>query len=164
MKTLLVIRHAKSSWEIGSMKDFDRPLNDRGNRDAPLMAENLFEKKIDIACFLSSPALRARTTAGYFAAAYGRSAEDIILVPKLYEASIHTFYEVVAGINATCHSAAIFSHNPGITEFVNSLGIQQVDDMPTCAIYAITIDTHDWTSFKTARKEFLFFKQPKQAF
>ena len=162
MKTLLIIRHAKSSWDIGSLSDFERPLNDRGKKDAPEMAKRLLNKKILIDVFISSPAKRAKKTAEFFCSVYNRKEEDIIFISALYHASATTFYETVEQINDTFTSAALFSHNPGITTFANEL-IQSVniDNMPTCGIFAIKIDSDNCKDFRKSKKELLFFDYPK---
>jgi len=161
-KTLLIIRHAKSSWEWNTLNDFERPLNERGKKDAPMMAERLKTKNILIDAFVSSPAKRARITAEYFAETYHQKKDDIILISKLYHASLATFFEVVNELNDDWSSVAIFSHNPGITEFVNQLVDSVcIDNMPTCGIFAISIKAASWKHFKDAHKEFLLFYYPK---
>ncbi len=84
MRKLLIIRHAKSSWDTLTQRDFDRPLNDRGNRDAPIMAKRLLKKDIGIDAFVSSPANRALTTAAYFAEAYNKKLKHIIQIKTLW--------------------------------------------------------------------------------
>ncbi len=161
MKTVLVIRHAKSSWESITQKDFDRPLNDRGMKDAPAMAKRLLEKDITIDAFISSPALRALTTCTYFARAYGKKEKDIITHPDLYNAAQQVFFKVIKNTDEAFDNIAIFSHNPGITVFANSLTNMQIDDMPTCAIFAVKADIEYWKDFEKAAKEFWFFDYPK---
>lgn len=161
MKQLLVIRHAKSSWALVGQDDFERPLNDRGQRDAPMMAARMKEMKVMIDEFISSPANRAFTTAGYFAKAYGVSKKEIRLFKQLYHASPDTFYEVISKTDNTIQTAAVFSHNPGITGFVNALTQTRIDNMPTCSIFAVKADIHDWKDFKSAKKTFWFFDYPK---
>jgi phosphohistidine phosphatase len=162
MKTILIVRHAKSSWEIGSLKDFDRPLNERGKKDATIMAQRLLDKKIIIDAFISSPAKRAKETAGFFSAVYNKKEENIIFVPTLYHANVATFYETIENINDEFNTVALFSHNPGITAFANELiESVKIDNMPTCGIFAVKIDTKKWKEFKKATKEFLFFDYPK---
>ena len=92
MKTIILVRHAKSSWEEPGLSDFDRPLNDRGKKDAPEMAARLKEKKLDVDLFVSSPAKRARRTARFFAEAFGKEKEDIQLVEDLYLATRDAFF------------------------------------------------------------------------
>ena len=161
MKHLLVIRHAKSSWGDPSLPDYDRPLNDRGKHDSPMMAQRLLAKSIAIDAFLSSPAKRAHKTATLFAAAYKYDKEKIILIPELYHASPANFFEAIAQAPAKASTIAVFSHNPGITEFVNMLTDVRIDDMPTCAIFGVQVAAQSWTDFKTAPKTFWFFDYPK---
>lgn len=161
MKHLLVIRHAKSSWSDAALPDFDRPLNDRGKHDSPLMAQRLLARSIAIDAFLSSPARRARKTAALFAAEYNYDKDKIILIPELYHASPLHFFEVIAQAPPQANTIAVFSHNPGITEFVNMLTEVRVDDMPTCAIFGVQVNTQHWTDFETAPKRFWFFDYPK---
>src|SRR5215216_6720388 len=130
MKELLLIRHAKSSWDDPMQNDFDRPLNKRGNKDASVMAERLLDKKIKIDAFLTSPAERALSTCIYFAKAYDVKKKEIIQVPELYEAGAENFYKVISEVDNSFDTIAIFSHNPGITAFANELTDVHVDDMP----------------------------------
>lgn len=143
-------------------EDFERPLNDRGHRDAPLMAERLLEKKIKIDAFISSPANRAQTTAAYFAKAYGFSKKDIQLFKELYHADPATFYEVISKTGKGIDTAAVFSHNPGITSFVNTLTATQLDNMPTCGVFGVQADIDNWKDFAAAKKTFWFFDYPKR--
>ncbi len=161
MKELLVIRHAKSSWANAFQGDFERPLNDRGHRDAPAMAERMMKRGVGIQCFASSTANRALTTAVYFAEAYGKNKKDILLLPELYHAPKEKFYDVIARLPDHYNTVALFSHNPGITDFVNSLTNTRIDNMPTCGIFAIKTEIKEWRSFRDGEKEFWFFDYPK---
>lgn len=161
MKQLLIIRHAKSSWGLATLNDFDRPLNDRGNVDAPIMAKRLLDKKITIDAFATSTATRACATATHFANIYKQPQENIIQISELYHALPVTFYKVISKMRDDFKTIAIFSHNPGITTFVNQLTTTSIDDMPTCAIFAVTINCNSWGDFKTAKKAFWFFDYPK---
>jgi len=162
MKRLYMVRHAKSSWGDFTTPDFDRPLNDRGKKDAPDMAKRLLEKKVSIDVFISSPAKRAKSTCKAFCKAYDREKHEIILIDELYHASVETFNKVVSKIDDTFQSAAVFSHNPGITDFVNGLVKDvKIDNMPTCAVFAIEINSDKWSDFLSAHKKFLFVDYPK---
>ena len=108
MKTLLLIRHAKSSWDDVTLSDFERPLNERGKTDAPKMAKRLRKKDIKVDAFISSPAKRAKKTAEFFIKEYDRKPEDIILVSALYDASSDNFSDTVSEINNDFDTAAIF--------------------------------------------------------
>jgi phosphohistidine phosphatase len=161
MKKLLFIRHAKSSWDVNTPNDFDRSLNERGHKDAPAMAKRLLKKGISIDTFISSPANRALTTATYFAEAYDKKHKHIIQVPALYNASLKVFYSVIEELDDDIKNAAIFSHNPGITDFVNDLTMARIDNIPTCGIFGIKADIKKWEDFAEAKKEFWFFDYPK---
>jgi phosphohistidine phosphatase len=161
-KTLLLIRHAKSSWDVSTLNDFERPLNDRGKKDAPIMARRLIHKKINIDAFVSSPAKRAKKTAELFCQEYGKNENEIIFLTKLYHASPDIFFEVIAELDNNFNTVAIFSHNIGITEFVNLLAKDvKIDNMPTCSIFAVKINAKKWADFKNVKRDFLFFDYPK---
>jgi phosphohistidine phosphatase len=161
MKQLLIIRHAKSSWALAGQDDFDRPLNTRGMHDAPMMAQRLLDKQVAIDAFISSSAKRALTTAEFFADVYCVEKNKVKTVRKLYHAPPPVFYEVIAAIDDSITTAAIFSHNPGITAFANELTKTRIDDMPTCGIFAVKAETDRWKDFYTANKMFWFFDYPK---
>jgi phosphohistidine phosphatase len=161
MKQLILIRHAKSSWDDSSLSDFERPLNERGTKDAPEMAKRLVDKKVKIDAFVSSPAKRAKQTTKQFTKELDLKKKNIVFEPALYEAGEENFYKVVENLKNKWDSVAIVSHNPGISSFVNSLTETRIDDMPTSSVFAIKIDEDKWDKFRTARKEFWFFDYPK---
>ena len=162
MKTLLIVRHAKSSWDSADISDIDRPLNDRGKRDAPAMAQRLIKAGVRIDRFVSSPARRARNTAEHFAHTYGRKEKEIRQIPELYNATVPVFQEVVGALDDGDDTVAIFSHNPGITAFVNTLTDEiRLDNMPTCAVFAVKSDAEHWSAFLSAGPKFWFFDYPK---
>jgi phosphohistidine phosphatase len=161
LKTLLIIRHAKAET-IFTLNDFERPLNERGKADAPVMAKRLLQKKIKIDAFVSSPARRAKKTAELFCAIYGLTDEDIIYVSALYHAPAAVFFEVVGHLDESFNTVALFAHNPGITHFANELAPEfKLDNMPTCAVFIVQADIDRWPAFHKAKKEFLFFDYPK---
>ena len=162
-KQLLLIRHAKSSWADFSVKDFDRPLNDRGKHDAPIMAKRLLENKIAIDAFVASPAKRAKKTAQYFVETYDRKKSEIIFVDELYLATPPVFESIVARIEDDFDTIAVFSHNNGITDYANTLTDTRIDEMPTCAVFAVKAAVRHWKDFAGAKKEFWFFDYPKSA-
>ena len=153
LKTLLLIRHAKSSWDDPGLSDYERPLNERGKKDAPAMAERLYERGIRIDAFVTSPARRARKTAEQFAKRYKKEKEDLVLKTELYMASDEAFNSVVEKLNDNIDCVAIFSHNPGITDFANSLTDDiRIDNIPTSGIFAVSIEAKKWNKFKEAKK------------
>jgi len=163
MKTILLVRHAKSSWDDFSIADIDRPLNNRGKKDAPEMADRLLEKKIDIDSFVSSPAKRARKTAEIFSKTYGHKKKEVVVKEELYEAGADQFSEVIASLSNEDNTVAIFSHNPGITEFANTLTTTRIDNIPTTGVFAVQADTTNWKEFSSAPKQLWFFDFPKNA-
>lgn len=124
------------------------------------MAKRVKEKGIELDHILSSPAKRARKTAKYFAEEFGFK-KDFQLLEPLYGATPTEFLQVVKEIDDRYSAVAIFSHNPGITDFASSLTNVRVDDMPTCAVFALQVETDNWKEFAGAEKNFLFFDYPK---
>ena len=161
MKTLILVRHAKSSWENIGEPDIERPLNERGKKDAPEMARRLKKRQVEIDAFISSPAKRARRTAKAFAEEFGLEKKDLVIEKDLYGASVEEFKKIVASLPDKYKSVSLFSHNPGITDFVNTLSSVHVDNMPTSAIFAVSAETENWKDFIQAEKKFLFFDYPK---
>ena len=160
MKTLAIIRHAKAETTF-TLNDFERSLNDRGKADAPMMAKRL-KKKIKIDAFVSSPSKRTKKTAEFFADAYGLDEKDIIYISALYHAPASVFFEVVSALDDHFGDVAIVAHNPGITNFANELIPEaQLDNMPTCSVFAVQSDVDNWSAFGKAKKKLLFFDYPK---
>src|SRR2546427_2259563 len=120
MKKLYLVRHAKSSWDNVEMNDFDRPLNERGTKDAPHMANVLKQRRVFPDRMISSPAVRALTTCKAFAKELGFDKNNIITIDKLYHASADTWLQVLQSLKEHKHDkedvALVFGHNPGITE------------------------------------------------
>jgi len=161
MKTVLLIRHAKSSWEDITIDDFERPLNDRGKRDAPEMAKRLLKRKQEIDAFISSPAKRAKKTALLFAEEFKFDKDKVKFHDYLYHPSSENLFRAIESAPDKADNIAIFSHNPGITAFANELTETKVDDMPTCAIFAVRADVKHWKDFQKTARKFLYFDYPK---
>jgi phosphohistidine phosphatase len=155
VKNLFLIRHAKSSWaEIGA-KDFDRALDDRGHRDAPKMAKILRGMGFVPDLIVSSPAKRAITTAQYFAKEYEIPFEKIDLQPDIYEASESDLLHVIRGISNGAQTVLLFGHNPTLTYFPNRYSEDLIDNVPTCGIVQLSVNTEGWSGFneKTVSKK-----------
>lgn len=162
MKTIYLIRHAKSSWTDASLKDFDRVLNERGEKDAPKMAKHLMKKVKSPDVFISSPAKRAKRTSKIFANEFNFDTDKIIYYDELYLASPLQIFNIILNIDDKHSSAAIFGHNPGITELANAL-IEDVsiDNISTCGVFALTADCNSWKDFENCKKTLLFFDYPR---
>ncbi|HLX67818.1 MAG TPA: histidine phosphatase family protein [Puia sp.] len=161
MKTLLIIRHAKSSWDNINTPDIERPLNDRGKKDAPAMARRVIKAGIHPDRFISSPARRARHTAELFAREFDVKEKEIVILTELYHAQAASFQQVIAGLDDGDHTVVLFSHNPGITAFVNTLTSVRLDNMPTCSVFAVGSEAPAWSEFFSGDRKFLFFDYPK---
>ena len=161
MKTLMLVRHAKSSHTFGLSSDFDRPLNDRGFREAAEMGKKLFKKNTPIDQFVSSPAVRAKTTAESFVAEYDRKMKEILFIPSLYNANPGNFSDVIRELEDAYQHVALFSHNPGITDFASSLTSTHIAHMPTSSVFAATAPVDSWKDFARTEKSFLFFYKPE---
>ncbi len=143
MKTLLVIRHAKSSWDHPGLKDIDRPLNERGLRDAPVMAARTAKAFPDMQRLVSSPAVRALSTARYFQAAWKPGQAELLVDPDIYEACTDTLLGIIRSFPDWIHTVALFGHNPGFSQLVAHLGCTPID-MPTCCVAQLELETVDW--------------------
>lgn len=163
MKTLYIIRHAKSSWEDPDKDDFDRPLNDRGKRDAPRMGKRLKEKGITPDLMLTSPAKRAFSTARRIGKVLKYSKDNIKMDKKLYHADEETILSVVRELKDKHEAVMVFGHNPGLTDFINSFqtGELDIDNLPTCGIVAFELNISSWKDVAWGKGRIMFFDYPK---
>ena len=162
MKTLFLVRHAKSSWENKKITDFERGLNDRGKRDAPFMADILRKKKINVDLILSSPAIRALTTAKIFAKGLEVPEKEIITNKNIYEASRKELLKVLQEIDDSVNHLMLFGHNPGLTYLSNYLCDFETDNIPTCSIICMQLDFDSWKYLGNKSCRFNFFEYPKK--
>ncbi|SFH25333.1 SixA phosphatase family protein [Pedobacter insulae] len=158
-KRLLLIRHAKSDWADPALKDFDRPLNKRGNANAPEMAQRLVDCKIFPELIVASPALRALTTARYFAEAWGLP--TIHTNKSIYEASLKTLLDMVNEFDDSLETIAMFGHNPGFTDFANYLSDAAIYNMPTCSVVMLEFPVDNWEMVSAQTAKVLLFDYPK---
>ncbi|MDA0194163.1 MAG: histidine phosphatase family protein [Bacteroidetes bacterium] len=160
MKTLFLVRHAKSSWDNMGLSDFDRPLNDRGFADAPSMGNFLKGLAVRPDLILSSPAKRAFSTANLIAKEIGYN-NTIQTDQGIYHANTRELMLILTVQDNNHNSIMMVGHNPGFTDFCNKLTGDFIDNMPTCSICRIDFDVDSWTeiSFGTGNK--IFFQYPK---
>lgn len=162
-RTLVMIRHAKSSWANPLQSDFERPLNDRGEQDAPMMGERLKKLNVIPDLIISSDAKRAKQTAKKIGAVLGYDPGKIQWVEKLYHCIPPVFEEVIQDIDDDVKTVFIVAHNPGITAFVNDLSPSfNIDHMPTCGVVAARMDTEHWSDFSFAERNVFLFEYPKK--
>ncbi|NJN42166.1 MAG: histidine phosphatase family protein [Flammeovirgaceae bacterium] len=162
MKKLYIVRHAKSSWDDMSLRDFDRPLNDRGKRDAPKMGRRLKEREISPDLLISSPAVRALSTCREIAAVLGYKFDSIKTDKRIYHAGESTILDVLKETNNNFKSVMIFGHNPGFTEFANSLFDEQINNIPTCGVVGGKLAIESWADIYFGCGEMKFFDYPKR--
>ncbi len=164
MKKAIFIRHAKSSWADPSLRDFDRPLNKRGFRDAPFMAKLLRAKLEHLDLIVSSPANRAFTTATYFAKAFDIEAVDIVQDKRLYHAYPSEVLRVVKTQSDEVSNILVFGHNPGFTDLANHFTDDYIDNVPTCGIFVVQSDSNTWSNFDDQGVRLTEYYYPKQYF
>ncbi len=161
MKTLIIVRHAKSDWSNSS--DIDRPLNERGRNDAPRIGLFLKEKGIQPDLLLSSTANRALSTARLIAEQLNYPVQQIETDDRLYAftSDIEELYPIIQGVDARINTLMIFGHNPTFTYLANALTQNRFDEIPTCAALCFSLGSDNWQSFPTAPADLRFFIFPK---
>ena len=160
MRKLILLRHAKSSWKDTSLDDFDRPLNRRGKKDAPIMADKLSMRKIKIDLIISSPAKRTTETAKIFANILGYQSE-IIFNDKLYGASYNEILKVINLIDDKYQNVLLVCHNPGITDLANYISNYFIENISTSGIVGLSTSS-SWKNINENGCTLLFYDYPKK--
>lgn len=162
MKELFLIRHAKSSWSEPTLSDHDRPLNDRGKRDAPMMADILKRSGLTVDGLVSSTAKRAFVTAKTFAKVYGVAKGDIVKNRRLYHADPREIITVIQQLPDEWDRVLVFGHNPGFTEMANLFPGEYIDNVPTCGIVGTRAKVEKWSDWTPeAANRFRYFYPKK---
>lgn len=164
MKTLVLIRHAKSSWKEDSLPDAERPLNNRGKRDAPFMGKLLRDRDIVPDLIISSPAVRAMTTAEYIAAETRYCIENIIAPASLYLAEPADILTVLEAVDDALGTVFVVGHNPGISNLAALLSSTPVEPLPTCGIACLQMPAGSWKDIRRAQGELVFLERAKSYF
>ena len=162
MKTLFIVRHAKSSWDDHTLADIDRPLNGRGKRDAPEMGRRLKNRSVLPDLMISSTAKRARKTARKIAGEIGYDKNDIILLDSLYHAGVSSIHQLIKQTQEYVDTLMIFGHNPGFTDFANFIARTEIYNIPTCGIVQIRFDTTSWQEVDPSNSKLIDFDYPKK--
>jgi phosphohistidine phosphatase len=145
MKRLTLVRHAKSDWSLPGQNDWDRPLNKRGQRDAPEMARRLRSRRLRPDLILSSPAVRALTTATVMARELKVPAALVLQDERLYLASPPDLLSAIRELGGDARHLMVFGHNPGLTECANRLSAgDQIDNLPTCGVFTAQFEIATW--------------------
>jgi len=161
MKTLYIIRHAKSSWDDPYLADFDRPLNGRGKRNVPDMGERLAALGIKPDLLLSSPAKRAITTARGIAEAIGYDPALIRQDMGLYHASSANIKGIISETNDDVETLMVFGHNPGFTSLIGALSDFHPFNLPTCGVCGIRFQFKSWKDLLATKGEKIYYDYPK---
>ncbi|MBK8944242.1 MAG: histidine phosphatase family protein [Ignavibacteriae bacterium] len=162
MKTLYLMRHSKSSWENRLLSDFERPLNERGLRDAPFMG-NILSKLISTPQIVfSSPAQRAISTAEVIAQSLNFDLQKIIKDEKIYHAVVSDIMRIVYTVDDNIESIMIFGHNPTFTQVSNYLSDKIIDNIPTSGFVKIDFDLNSWKNIEGKTGKLVLFEYPKK--
>ena len=160
-KELLLVRHAKSSWDDPYLDDHDRPLNERGFRNAPDMGKRLQGWGIRPDVWISSTALRAMTTAEILAKQVGFPKDQIQRSRDLYHASATALQEFIAGLDDRIGCAILFGHNPGMTSLVANLYGLPIGNLPTSGVVHLQFNENTWLATSSAPPARAYFDFPK---
>lgn len=160
MKTLVLVRHAKSAWGDPMLADHERPLNDRGRRDAPKMGRRLLERGTVPDAILSSTAVRARSTAEALAEAIGVDPVRLVLDERLYGSSPETILEVVGTLDDGVGTAMVVAHDPGLSDLAFLLS-EEIEHMPTCAVAEFRFAAGSWAGITDTEPVDVRFDTPR---
>lgn len=161
MKTLYIVRHAKSSWDDPFLADFDRPLNGRGKRNVPDMGSRLAALGVKPDLLLSSPANRAISTAKGIAKEIGYNQIAIEEDRGLYHASSYSIREIISEVSDEVETLMIFGHNPGFTSLIAALSSFNLYNLPTCGVCGIRFEINSWAEIQSAQGEKFYYDYPK---
>lgn len=159
MRTLYLLRHAKSSWNDASLRDFDRPLNERGLGAAKLIGEHLKSKNISLSLVVSSPALRTTETSRLVLESSGFDA-SLKFDARIYEASLRQLLGVVEEFDDDAPSVLLIGHNPGMEQLLECLTLQE-RRMATAALAKVALSVGSWQGVKRGAGELEWFVTPK---
>lgn len=162
MKQLIVVRHAKASLGEPGVGDFQRPLSERGVNNSVLMAQHLLDEKVIPQHIVSSPALRAHTTAKQFAKTLSIKDANFATEKSIYEASCDTLLDVVWGLDDGCDKVMLVGHNPGLSDLIRCLVSENSNELSTCEISAIQFDCDQWHQVDLRSGSLFFAASPRK--
>lgn len=161
MKTLYLLRHAKSSWEFEDLSDHDRPLNNRGRHDAPLMGRELASHEITLDLIVTSSAVRALTTASLVAKELEYDTENIVINEAIYEAGKEELLTIIRQMPDTVNNLMLVGHNPDITELANFLSPEHIANLPTAAVVGLRFNCLTWSGISPENAVLVLYDFPK---
>ena len=160
-KTLYLVRHAKSGWTDSSQRDFDRILNEQGNRDAADMGQRLQKNCIHPDIIICSPAWRAVQTLEHLAPCMNIPIVDVLYNKSIYEAATSTLLEIIQKLDDPYSSAMMIGHNPAMSWLINHLTGENISNMPTCSIATISIPSIHWKDAGSVTSTLFNFDYPQ---
>jgi len=163
MKTLYLLRHAKSSWAIPGQKDYDRPLNDRGHHDAPEMGRRMHARAVPIDKVVSSPANRAISTAIAVCKELNIDPDTISQDRQIYLAGSPKLQQIVSFLDESAQCAIIVAHNPALTDLANDLANAGIDNIPTAGLVGIELPVEYWAEVLPGIGKVISYDFPKNS-
>ncbi len=161
MKTLFLLRHAKSSWDYPDLRDFERPLAARGELDVPTMGRRFLDHGCKLDRIVYSPAARACSTAKLMAAAIDFPLERTVGNPDLYFCGTSMYLKAARLIDDACGAAMLVGHNPTITDFANEMANADIDNIPTCGLVELALSIDRWSQARRGNATLVRFDYPK---
>ncbi|HCS20682.1 MAG TPA: hypothetical protein DIW47_09015 [Bacteroidetes bacterium] len=161
MKSIYLLRHAKSSWKDAELSDIDRPLNKRGKSDAPMMGRYFSKKHIHPQLIISSPAKRAFKTAALVATELGYEEKNIHIDMELYGANVNELLSIIQKQEASLDRVMLVGHNPAFTLAVFFFTGESIANLPTCGLVRIDFDTKRWKLVKEGKGKLRLFEYPR---
>jgi len=162
MKTLYLVRHAKSSWKYPNLDDFERPLNKRGSKNAPFMGKILKNLKVTPDLVISSPANRAAMTARIIADKINYPLDKIRYSETIYEVSANVLIHFIEQTDDAVNKVMVVGHNPALTDLANYFGGKLISNIPTCGVFCVDFDISSWAKISEHCGKLKFFEFPKK--
>ena len=162
MKTLFLVRHAKSSWDNPALPDEERPLNGRGKRNAPAMGKRLAERGVKADLILSSPARRALATAKLIAKGIDYNRANIVVDDRLYPGTAAALFKLIHGLDERLDRVMIIGHDPALTQAARRLS-PSIIRMPTCAVAEFTFSAKSWPRAVKSTRKSVRLDRPKKS-
>jgi phosphohistidine phosphatase len=160
MKRLTLIRHARASWGNAALDDIDRPLNERGEKEASLIGRRLSRHSLKPEQIVCSPATRATSTATLIARELGLPLHDVVLQRRIYEAEVGDLLHIIQQLDRSLTHVILIGHNPGISELSSILTGLSMRSMHTCGVFAIDFEVAEWTEIEPGSGSFVFYDYP----
>ena len=161
MKQLYLLRHGKSSWDQPRLDDFERPLNKRGHRDAPVMGKVMAGLKLMPDLIITSPAVRAAFNARIVAAEIGFPESKLQYDNRVYEASVNMLLKILCAVDQHVNTLLLVGHNPGLTDLVDYLSDKKIENLQTTGLYGMELGVDNWPDVSEGSGKYILYDFPK---